>query len=72
MELGFGNVSMVCSLFSIHRTDWLTPAAIVGAAFYGLAGLQHVRNTERTRLENIAMASDLFIAAIAIFYLIAG
>jgi hypothetical protein len=42
-----------------------TPAAVVGAAFHGLAGLQHLRNKERTRLANIALMSDLFIATIA-------
>ncbi|WP_262028938.1 DUF6790 family protein [Microvirga sp. Mcv34] len=73
VELGFGNVAIaLLGLLSVYRTDWVTPAAIVGAVFYGLAGLQHVRNRARTGLENIAMASDLFIAAVAIFYLIAA
>ncbi|MBO1904958.1 hypothetical protein J4G37_08630 [Microvirga sp. 3-52] len=49
-----------------------TPAAIVGAVFYGLASLQHLRNTERTRLANIALASNLFIATIAVLYVIAA
>jgi GTP:adenosylcobinamide-phosphate guanylyltransferase len=72
MELGFCNVSMApLALLSLYRTNG-TPAAIVGAVFYGLAGLQHLRNTERTRLTNIALASDLFIATIADFYLIAA
>jgi hypothetical protein len=71
MELRFGNVSIaLLALLSTYRTDSLTPAAIVGAVFCGLADRQHLRNRERTGMENIAMAPDLFIAAIAIFYLV--
>jgi hypothetical protein len=73
MELRFGNVSIaLLALLSTYWTDSIMPAAIVGAVFYGLTGLQHRRNRERTGLvENIATASDLFIASIAIFYLVA-
>ncbi len=72
MELGFRNVWIaLLALLSVHRADWITPAAIVGAVFYSPASLQHARNKERSGLETIAMASDLFIPAIAIFYLIA-
>ncbi|EIM29494.1 DUF6790 family protein [Microvirga lotononidis] len=73
VELGFGNVAIASlALLSVHWADWVTPAALVGAVFYGLAGLQHLRNRQRTGTENIAMASDLWIAAIAIFYLTAA
>ncbi|MCG7394191.1 hypothetical protein MHY87_14895 [Microvirga sp. ACRRW] len=72
MELGFGNIAIaLVALVSVYRTEWLTPAAFAGAVFYGLAGLQHLRNSERTGIENMALASDLFVAAIMIFYLVA-
>jgi hypothetical protein len=72
MELRFGNVSIaLLALLSAYWADSIMPAAIVGAVFYGLTGLRHRRNRERTDLENSAKAFDLFIASIAIFYLVA-
>ncbi|MBA1157124.1 hypothetical protein [Microvirga mediterraneensis] len=56
----------------MNRTRFTEQCSIVGAVFYGLAGLQHVRNDKRARWETIDTASALFIAAIAILYLIAA
>jgi len=59
-EIGFGNLAIgTLGLLTILRTDWVVPAAIVGALFLGLAGLKHALNTIRTGHENIAMMSDI-------------
>lgn len=64
-ELGFANVAMgalgVASLFIV---PWQLAAALVGALFYGFAGINHLRQAHRNRMENIALVSDLFIAAV--------
>ena len=68
-ELGFANVSIgVVSLASIFRPDWVLPAAIVAGLYYGLAGIKHVFNAGRNRIENWATASDLGIFAVLAIY----
>jgi hypothetical protein len=71
-ELGFGNVSIgLIGLASLYWPGWIVPAAVCGGLFYGLAGLQHVRNGRRSLSENIAMVSDLFIFAVMAAFLLA-
>jgi hypothetical protein len=43
--------------------------ALAGAIFFGLAGIQHVRNKASSRAEIAAMVSDLGLAAVLIVYL---
>src|SRR5262245_61289864 len=41
-EIGFGNLAIgLLGMVSIFDRGWVTPAAIVGCAFYGLAGFKH-------------------------------
>jgi len=72
-ELGFANLAIgtagVCSLFA---KSWLTPCALAGCVFYGLAGINHLLAGERNRLQNVAMVSDLFLAGILAWYCIAA
>jgi len=64
-ELGFANVAIgMVALGSILAPHWLTPAAVAGAVFYGLAGANHLVTKNRTRLQNVAMLSDLFACGI--------
>jgi hypothetical protein len=37
---------------------------VAGGTFYALAGINHVLRAHRNRLENLAMWSDLFAAAV--------
>jgi hypothetical protein len=61
-ELGFANVAMgALGLASLANGVWLTPAAIVGALYYGLAGAGHLLRPERNSIEEIALVSDLLI-----------
>ena len=68
-ELGFANVAIgVLSVASIFRPDWVLPAAIVAGLYYGLAGIKHVFNAGRNRIENWATASDLGIFVVLAIY----
>jgi hypothetical protein len=72
VEIGFGNLAMgTVGAVSLAVPGWLVPAALLGAIYYGLAGLGHLRGGERNRIETIAMVSDLFIAAVLVAWLLA-
>jgi ABC-type methionine transport system permease subunit len=69
-ELGFANLSIgALGISSIFNPDWITPGAIAGALFYGLAGIGHVVKKDRNSLENSAMVSDLFLSIVLVTYL---
>jgi len=64
-ELGFANVSMgSVGLASLAWPSWVTPAATLGAMYYGLAGINHCFHKDRNTLQNVALVSDLFAAAV--------
>jgi hypothetical protein len=64
-ELGVANfASGLVALLSLWNASFLLPSAIYAAIFYGVAGVMHITGRDRSRNENIAMASDLFIAAV--------
>jgi hypothetical protein len=61
-EIGFGNLAMgTLALASLAIPVWLVPAAIVGGLYYGLAGVGHALNKERSANAQVALASDLGI-----------
>jgi hypothetical protein len=64
-ELGFANVAMgSVGIASLFAPLWVIPAALLGAIYYGLAGINHCFHKDRNKLENVALASDLFAAAV--------
>jgi len=64
-ELGFANTAIgSAGLGSIFLTAWTLPLAAIGAIFYALAGINHVTHKQRGKLQNAAMISDFFAAAI--------
>ena len=64
-ELGFANVAMgAIGILSLPFPTWRLPAALAGGVFYALAGINHALQAHRNRLENVAMVSDLLVAAI--------
>ncbi|MDM0105120.1 hypothetical protein QTH97_09270 [Variovorax sp. J22R24] len=70
-ELGFANASIgIVGILSIVATGWVVAAALAGGVFYGLAGINHALQGHRNRLENVAMASDLFAAVVLLGYCI--
>jgi len=69
-ELGFWNVTIgLISIASIRRPEWVAPMAIAGTLFYAMAGALHVTNREREFSENVAMVSDLGMAALLLAFL---
>ena len=64
-ELGFANLALgVIGLGSIPWPQWSSAAAIGGAIFYGLAGLNHLHAGQRTHFARIAMLSDFWAVAV--------
>ncbi|MCJ8143754.1 hypothetical protein MKI84_12590 [Ancylobacter sp. A5.8] len=64
-ELGFANLAIgAAGLISLLLPGWSLPLAFIGGVFLGLAGYNHMRRPARNMRENVAMASDLFAAAI--------
>ena len=71
-ELGFANIAIgVVALGSILTRNWVTPSALAGAAFYGLAGINHLVARNRNRLQNVTLLSDLFACGILCTYCLA-
>ncbi|MBU2552230.1 MAG: hypothetical protein KKB20_27715 [Proteobacteria bacterium] len=68
-ELGFANISLgLLGIVSIFNLIWISPAAIAGGLFHGLAGLRHLTRKKRNFSENWAMLSDLFIHRVAFLF----
>ena len=68
-ELGFANTAIgSIGIASILFPAWAVPTGIVGTIFYGLAGINHVTHKHRNNLENVAMMSDLFVAAVLLVF----
>jgi len=64
-ELGFANVTMgSVAVASLFAPSWVRPAAVLGAIYYGLAGINHCFHRDRNKLQNIALVSDLFAALV--------
>jgi hypothetical protein len=71
-ELGFANVSIgAIGIISIVSGSWVTPAAIAGCLFYGLAGVRHIVKNKRNTAENTAMVSDLFLFVVLLLFIVA-
>jgi hypothetical protein len=61
-ELGVANFATgVVGVISLAKPGFALPVAIAATIFYGIAGIRHVAESDRTRNENIAMISDLFV-----------
>jgi hypothetical protein len=71
-ELGVANVAIAAvGLLSLSFPDFVLPVAISACIFYGIAGVRHVAERNRSRNETIAMASDLFIFVVLAGFIVA-
>lgn len=63
-ELGFGNVAIgTLGVLAIFKSRWVMPA-VAGLVFSGLAGVKHLLTSDRARLEDLALISDIWIAVV--------
>ena len=68
-ELGMANVSMgVIGLIAPFVAAFVLPAAIASGLYYLQAGIGHIRHGGRNAQRNLAMISDLFVAAMLLGY----
>ena len=64
-HLGFATTAIgVTGLVGLAYSEWIYPAGVAGAVFYGLAGLNHLMHKGRTGNQSVAMVSDLLVAII--------
>jgi hypothetical protein len=72
-ELGAANLSIaLVALLSLTMPNFVLPAAIYATIFYGVAGIRHFAERDRSRNENVAMGSDLFMALVLLLFVAAN
>jgi hypothetical protein len=72
-ELGAANLSIaLVALLSLAMPNFVLPAAIYATIFYGVAGIRHFAERDRSRNENVAMGSDLFMALVLLLFVAAN
>jgi len=70
-ELGFANICIgLLGILSLWFPSWCGAAALSGGLYFGLAGMLHLFKKIDSRNEVIALASDLYIFLIMLFYLL--
>jgi len=70
-ELGVANLSLgAVGVLSGWRPSFVLPVALSGSLFYAVAGLRHTRDARRSFHQNVAMVSDLFLAAVLVPFVI--
>jgi len=68
-ELGVANFATgVVGIASLAVPSFVLPVAISAGIFYGVAGFRHLAGGGRTKNQNIAMVSDLFVFAVLAVY----
>ena len=64
-ELGFANLALgLTGLACVLFPAWVLAEALAGAIFYCLAGFNHLLQPHRSKLEDIAMVSDLLVGCV--------
>jgi hypothetical protein len=70
-ELGVANIATgTGAVLSAMFPSFTLPLAAVGGMFYGIAGIRHVTDADKSRNPTIAMVSDLCIAALLLIFVI--
>jgi len=71
-ELGVANfASAVVGVLSLAIPSFTLPIAISAGIFYGVAGVGHLATRSRSRTEQVAMVSDLFMFAVLATFVLA-
>lgn len=70
-EHGIGNLAVgIAGFVSLWVPGFIQPVALIAAIAYGAWGVLHVASKARRMNENIAMASDLWLAAVLVAYMV--
>ncbi len=70
-EIGFANAAIgAVGIMSILIPGWAAAGGFAGGILYGSAAVNHRLQVRRNGLQNLAMASDLFAAAVLLTYCI--
>ncbi len=68
-ELGFANSSIgLLGILTIFFIQWITPGAIAGGLFLGLAGINHVFRKGKNNLEKVVTFTNLFVFFVLIVF----
>jgi hypothetical protein len=71
-ELGIANFCAgAVGVLSLLYPAFVLPVALYAAIFYGIAGLRHIAERNKSANENIAMVSDLFVFIVLAGYVAA-
>ena len=69
-ELGAANLGTgIVGIASLAKPSFVLPAAVAAAVFFGIAGIRHATDRRRTRNQNIAMISNLFVSLVLVTYI---
>jgi hypothetical protein len=69
-ELGIANFGTgIVGALALAKPTFVLPVAISAAIFYGIAGVRHALDTERTLNQTVAMVTDLFVCLALLTYL---
>lgn len=64
-ELGIANFATgMVGIASLAAPSFVLPVAISAGIFYGVAGVRHISERERSFNQTVALASDLFMFAV--------
>jgi hypothetical protein len=64
-ELGFSNTAIgAAGVVSLFVPAWRMAIVLIGTLFYLLAGVNHLFQPKRNRVETVAMVSDLFVGIV--------
>lgn len=68
-ELGFANIAMgALCMMSLPEPRLLVAGAVVSGLYYGLAGLRHATDGHRNFNQNLAMLTDVLVAAVLAWF----
>jgi hypothetical protein len=69
-ELGGANLGTgIVGIASLAKPSFILPVAIAATVSYGIWGIRHAKDIGRTRNQNIATISDLFVFLVLVTYI---
>ena len=70
-ELGIANIAVgAAGIISSWKPTFILPIALIAAIFYGVVGIIHTHKKGKSKNENIAMVTDLWVSLVLVAYLV--